>query len=156
MLRDTSSPISETTAEALPPSPSHTISRWRHVIPQRVASTFASIAAFFVAVREFLKGDGSSFTFLHYTREALGGDDRIAGLICKVCRVDIHDEGETCALQKEALCSTCGQFVLLDYYGKCMPSGERWPYHEIVTSTIRPIQHAAPTQPPNGEMVMSG
>lgn len=39
MLRDTSSLISETTAEALPPSPSNTVSRWRHVIPQRVAST---------------------------------------------------------------------------------------------------------------------
>lgn len=160
MQRDTSSmPETSTAYVHANPSPCDSPSRQRRAIPRRAAGLVAHVAAFFVAIREFMKGDGWEYSLLQYTRESLGGDEVLANLICRVCREDIHDKGELCSKQREALCSDCGQFVPLDYYGQCMNAGERAQYHKIIHSTIRPhfwIQHAAPTQPPSGDMVMSG
>lgn len=40
----------------------------------------------------------------------------LKGLRCRVCLVDVHDEGEMCPKQWAGLCAICGP-VMLDYYG---------------------------------------
>lgn len=44
-------------------------------------------------------------------------------LRCKICRADVHREGEMCPKQWSGQCVICGP-VLLDYYGNC-PSDPR-------------------------------
>ena len=116
MPRATSSPMPETTA--LPSSPSHSLSGRRRVIPQRVAGLFANVAAFFVAAREFIRGEYQW----------------VEGWWCAFCR-DVHPDDEPCPRAMQAQCDICG-IVTLDFY-LCCPNGKPDSHH-IVKSSIRP------------------
>lgn len=61
---------------------------------------------------------------------------------CKVCRIDVHRDGEMCFKQMSGDCSACGYRVLLDYYG-CPNT-----YKSAVQGTHRPhnIRPTTPTE----------
>lgn len=118
----------EATAEVLPSSPSDSRYGEQRVIPRRVARLLVGIAAFFVAVREFISEE------VQY----------VEGWWCLYCR-DVHPDGLECPRAVEGQCDVCG-VVILDAY-LCCPN-DRAQQHHIVKSSIKPRRQPATDRDP--------